>query len=106
MAGKPKGVSVNVWIDGVDSANDCTLCQCDHIDTQWQCPFAMGYVSPMEPSTLCTFKEGGDCHSVHARLDGLNELPLHEILFVFRAADLDAVRNKPLGKDAGLDGAL
>lgn len=71
MAGKPKGVSVNVWLDGVDSANDIALCQCDHIDTQWKCPFARGYVSPMGPSTLCTFKEGGDCHSVHARLDGL-----------------------------------
>lgn len=71
MAGKPKGVSVNVWLDGIDSGNDCALCQCDHIDTQWQCPFALGYVSPMEPGTLCHFKDGGNCNSPHARLDGL-----------------------------------
>lgn len=68
---KPKGVSVNLWIDGIYAGNDCATCQCDHVDTQWQCPFALGYVMPMEEGARCQFKDGADCHNVHAKIDAL-----------------------------------
>ena len=65
------GCAVSVWCDGIAATNNCALCQCDHIDTQWKCPFAMGYVSPMEEGDRCHFKDGGNCMSLRAKLDGM-----------------------------------
>lgn len=63
MASKPTGVSVSVWVDGVDSSNDCITTECDHIDTQWRCPYALGEVSPMREGDQCHRKAGAlFCH--------------------------------------------
>ena len=71
MARKLNGVSVSVWADGVDYGNDCVTTECDHVDTQWQCPYALGYTSPMEEGDKCCYKDGGDCRLLAARLDAL-----------------------------------
>lgn len=65
---KPNGASVSVWIDGVDASNDCVTTECDHIDTQWRCPFALGMVSPMREGDQCGFKNGGDCRFLAAKI--------------------------------------
>lgn len=70
-ASKPRGVSVSVWTDGVDPSNDCVTTECDHVDTQWRCPFALGHVSPMREGDQCGFKDGGDCRFLAAKLDAL-----------------------------------
>ena len=71
MASKPTGVSVSVWVDGVDSSNDCITTECDHIDTQWRCPYALGEVSPMREGDQCGFKDCGDCHKLCAKVDAM-----------------------------------
>ena len=71
MAKKITGVSVSVWVDGVDSSNDCITTECDHIDTQWRCPYALGMVSPMREGDQCGFKDGGDCHKLCAKVDAM-----------------------------------
>ena len=68
MASKSTGVSVSVWVDGVDSSNDCITTECDHIDTQWRCPYALGMMSPMREGDQCGFKDGGDCHKLFAKV--------------------------------------
>ena len=68
MAGKPTGVSVSVWVDGVDPSNDCITTECDHIDTQWKCPYALGMVSPMREGDQCGFKDCGDCNKLFAKV--------------------------------------
>lgn len=68
---KPKGVSVSVWADGVDADNDCVTTECDHVDTQWRCPYALGFNSPMQEGDRCFYKDGGDCHLLAAKLDAL-----------------------------------
>lgn len=71
MASKPTGVSVSVWVDGVDSSNDCITTECDHIDTQWRCPYALGVVSPMREGDVCHRKAGGDCRLLYAKVDAM-----------------------------------
>ena len=65
------GVSVSVWVDGVDSSNDCITTECDHIDTQWQCPYALGEVSPMSEGDQCHRKANGDCRLLCAKVDAM-----------------------------------
>ena len=72
MASKPTGVSVSVWVDGVDSSNDCITTECDHIDTQWRCPYALGEVSPMQEGDQCHRKAGGDCRLLCAKVEAMN----------------------------------
>ena len=71
MAKKITGVSVSVWVDGVDSSNDCITTECDHIDTQWRCPYALGMVSPMREGDQCSFKDYGDCYKLCAKVDAM-----------------------------------
>ncbi len=71
MASKPTGVSVSVWVDGVYSSNDYITTECDHIDTQWKCPYALGFQSPMQEGDQCSYKYGGDCCLLAAKLDAL-----------------------------------
>ena len=68
---KIKGVSVSVWADGVDAENDCVTTECDHVDTQWKCPYALGFKSPMQEGDQCSYKYGGDCRLLAAKLDAL-----------------------------------
>ena len=71
MASKPTGVSVSVWVDGVDSSNDCITTECDHIDTQWRCPYALGMFHPMRECDQCSFKDCGDCLKLCAKVDAM-----------------------------------
>lgn len=71
MASNPTGVSVSVWVDGVDSSNDCITTECDHIDTQWLCPYALGEVSPMREGDQCHRKADGTCRLLFARVDAM-----------------------------------
>lgn len=66
------GVSVSVWVDGVDSSNDCITTECDHIDTQWQCPYALGIMSPMREGDQCCRKANGDCRLLCAKVAAMN----------------------------------
>ena len=66
------GVSVSVWVDGVDSSNDCITTECDHIDTQWLCPYALGEVSPMSEGDQCHRKANGDCRLLCAKVAAMN----------------------------------
>ena len=69
MTLKPTGASLNIWVDGVFSGNDCVTLQCDHnTETQWRCPFSIGYVMPMEEGARCFAKDGCDCHKSSAKL--------------------------------------
>ena len=72
MTVKPMGLSLNVWVDGVYSGNDSVSFQCDHnTETQWRCPFAIGYTMPMEEGTRCHAKDGCECRRLIARLSAL-----------------------------------
>lgn len=68
---KVNGVSVSVWADGVDAGNDCVTTECDHVDTQWKCPYALGFNEPMEEGDLCHYKNGSDCRLLAAKLAAL-----------------------------------